>query len=214
MKKKKKIRHPKPIFNIHYTQYPIVKSIAKECGFRCRTDDINLMALGGQDGQPNREPVEDFDVCWIDCGIPPEALAKVKPYQRLSQFPGIHAISNKSKLARNLMKMRRYYPDDYSFFPQTFILPVESNDFKATLRQRREIFIVKPEAMCQGRGIFLVSEPSQVNVEEHLVAQKYISDPFLLDGLKFDLRIYVLLYGVNPLRIFMYDEGLVRLATE
>ena len=50
--------------------------------------------------------------------------------------------------------------------------------------------------------------------EEHLVAQKYISDPFLLDGLKFDLRIYVLLYGVNPLRIFMFDEGLVRLATE
>ncbi len=50
--------------------------------------------------------------------------------------------------------------------------------------------------------------------DEHLVAQKYIADPFLLDGLKFDLRIYVLLAGVRPLRIFMYNEGLVRLATE
>jgi len=36
----------------------------------------------------------------------------------------------------------------------------------------------------------------------------------LLDGLKFDLRIYVLLYGVSPLRIFVYNEGLVRLATD
>mgnify|MGYP003331996660 CR=1 FL=1 len=54
----------------------------------------------------------------------------------------------------------------------------------------------------------------QVSPDEHLVAQRYIGDPFLLDGLKFDLRIYVLLYGVNPLRIFMYQEGLVRLATE
>ena len=39
-------------------------------------------------------------------------------------------------------------------------------------------------------------------------------NPFLLEDLKFDLRIYVLLYGVNPLRIFQFKEGLVRLATE
>lgn len=35
----------------------------------------------------------------------------------------------------------------------------------------------------------------------------------LLDGYKFDLRIYVGLMSVNPLRIYIYDEGLVRLAT-
>jgi len=35
-----------------------------------------------------------------------------------------------------------------------------------------------------------------------------------MDDLKFDLRIYVLLYGVNPLRIFMFKDGLVRFATE
>ena len=35
-----------------------------------------------------------------------------------------------------------------------------------------------------------------------------------MDGLKFDLRIYVLLFGVDPLRIFLYKDGLTRLATE
>ena len=37
--------------------------------------------------------------------------------------------------------------------------------------------------------------------------------PFLLDNYKFDLRVYVLLAGVDPLRLYLYKEGLGRLAT-
>ena len=38
-------------------------------------------------------------------------------------------------------------------------------------------------------------------------------DPYLIDKLKFDLRIYVLLYGVNPLKIYIFEDGLARFAT-
>jgi len=73
---------------------------------------------------------------------------------------------------------------------------------------------VKPESNCQGKGIFLTRNCDWIIQGEHYVAQKYLHKPYLIDGLKFDLRIYVLVTGVKPLRCFIYKEGLARFATE
>jgi len=49
---------------------------------------------------------------------------------------------------------------------------------------------------------------------DRCVVQRYMHKPYLIDGLKFDMRIYVLVAGIDPLRIFVYEEGLARFATE
>ena len=78
----------------------------------------------------------------------------------------------------------------------------------------KKIFILKPESESQGKGIFLTKTWEDIDPGHHLVAQRYIDPPYLIDDLKFDLRIYVLLYGINPMRIYQYEEGLGRFATQ
>ena len=68
--------------------------------------------------------------------------------------------------------------------------------------------------MSQGKGIFLTRKIQDIDRTQHCVVQRYISKPYLIEGLKFDLRIYVLVVSVDPLEVYIYKEGLGRFATE
>jgi hypothetical protein len=82
----------------------------------------------------------------------------------------------------------------------------------------KKTFIVKPAAGSEGCGIFLIKKfkdiPSFAFGAPH-VAQEYVDEPLLLNGKKFDLRIYVMVTNLQgPVTAFVANEGLVRLCTE
>lgn len=74
--------------------------------------------------------------------------------------------------------------------------------------------IVKPDCLSQGKGIFLTHDIETVPRDEPYVVQEYVIDPLLLDGLKSDMRVYALVLSCDPLKIFIYREGMVRFATQ
>ena len=53
-------------------------------------------------------------------------------------------------------------------------------------------------------------EKQEVKKEDPIIVQSYIPNPFLIHGYKFDFRLYVLVTSVNPLRIYLYRDGMVR----
>ncbi|KAJ8797858.1 hypothetical protein J1605_017060 [Eschrichtius robustus] len=123
-------------------------------------------------------------------------------------------ICHKDLLARNLNCMQKLYPTECNIFPCTWCLPADYGDFQSYVRQRKtRTYICKPDRGCQGRGIFITRNPWEIKPGEHMICQQYISKPFLIDGFKFDMRIYVLITSCDPLRTFMYEEGLARFAT-
>ncbi|CAD8177128.1 unnamed protein product [Paramecium octaurelia] len=188
------------IMNVSDTQYDVVKFVGKK---------LFKWILQYEPDATN------WDMFWTDAAVQPETLGKMQPYQKINHFPGMYSLARKNHLGRNLMKMRKQFTLEYKFFPQTWLLPAEYGDFKSQfVKGKARTFIIKPEASCQGRGIFLTRNLNDVNPNDHYVAQRYLLRPFLIEGLKFDLRVYVLLAGTDPMRIYVYQDGLVRFATE
>jgi len=65
-------------------------------------------------------------------------------------------LGKKNNLGKYLHKLQKIFPNDYDFFPKTWILPSDSKSFKEQFNNKRaKTFIIKPESECQGRGIFL-----------------------------------------------------------
>jgi tubulin polyglutamylase TTLL5 len=111
--------------------------------------------------------------------------------------------------------MALYGEKAYDFVPKTFSYPLEIDSLKKDMKKRpNQYWIFKPCASSQGRGIFVTNSLEDIPQKHNYVVSEYISRPLLINGLKFDLRIYVAITSVNPLRIYVYDEGLARFATE
>lgn len=140
----------------------------------------------------------------------------LREYQKINHFPGTFQIGRKDRLWKNLFRlMTKFGKKEFGFIPRTYVLPQDSKLLRSAWEKNcgKERWIVKPPASARGTGIKVIHKWTQIPKKCPLVVQKYIADPYLINGSKFDLRLYVLVTSMNPLRIYMYDNGLVRFAS-
>ncbi|XP_015215096.2 tubulin monoglutamylase TTLL4 [Lepisosteus oculatus] len=156
---------------------------------------------------------------WLGCWghhMKSPGFKAIREYQKLNHFPGSFQIGRKDRLWRNLSKMQaRFGKREFNFFPQSFVLPQDIRQLKKAWEESgsKQKWIIKPPASARGIGIQVIHKWSQLPRKRPLLVQKYLHKPYLISGNKFDLRIYVHVTSYDPLRIYMFTDGLVRFAS-
>lgn len=152
-------------------------------------------------------------------------LKNVSRGQMLFYMPGTATISQKVVTAYALRAGLAFYPDIFKYiYPETFVYPVEADILKRRMDSNPEhSWIVKPNKGSEGRGIVLTKSFLQIKKQHEkryrkdnkksYVVQRYIDNPMTTRSKKFDLRLYVALTSLDPLRVYVCREGLVRVCT-
>lgn len=138
-----------------------------------------------------------------------------------SVIPGMDLfLARKFQLATALrrakdLSLERGHAGLFDIAPRTFVFPHEFDAWRAEAAAKPEtIWISKPGAGTRGTDIYLVTDIDAVKPEQNRVLQEYIARPHLLDGYKYTLRVFVAVTSLDPLRAWVYPDGLTKLTTQ
>ncbi|TNM87236.1 hypothetical protein fugu_007466 [Takifugu bimaculatus] len=222
---------------LHVLKLCLLRDGRRSVRYRCNTVNIAQDVLYRRPGWVEAKENEDWDFIWCDLAWIRDNSNHLymEEHVRINHFRNQFELCRKNLMVKNLKRHRKNLEKDFGhteaskcdFFPRTFVLPNEYHlcleEFKRTLGST---WIMKPAGKSQGKGIFLFrklkeimdfkkhitrsDEQRDTSQVENFVAQRYIENPYLINGRKFDLRVYVLVTSFVPLKAWLYREGFAR----
>jgi tubulin polyglutamylase TTLL9 len=176
----------------------------------------------------------EWDITWADKEWMNNVFDRLHlaEHQRVNHFRNHFELTRKDNLAKNIKRTKRQLEREdnqetakYDILPASFMLPSEYSMFVEEFKRHQTgtFWIMKPVGKAQGKGIFLFSKLSQIAEwkkdyrwssegpqAEAYVVQRYLANPYLVGGKKFDLRIYVLVSSYYPMRVYLHRLGFAR----
>ena len=149
----------------------------------------------------------------------PKKLAEmgfIPSLQKLFSYNNFEVIAYKDNTYYYYDLMQQKFPYDYTYMPKTYSFPKERSEilkkFKNYKLSQDDLWLLKPKKASLGRGIKIFR--SLDDTTNDYILTKYISNPHLINNLKYDFRVYVLISGLSPLKMYLYTDGLVRFTSE
>ena len=81
------------------------------------------------------------------------------------------------------------------------------------LKSDNSPWILKLSTGKRAIGVKVVTNSRDIPTDNEYIAQRYITNPLLVGGRKFHLRLYLVITNLNPLRALLHKEGLVLFAS-
>ena len=171
--------------------------------------------------------IENCNIIWklIHPNKMRELIRLLNRNQKYNHFPSTFQLGRKDNLYKHIKAYKKQFPHLYNFIPSTYIMPTDIKNFEYNFkRYKKALWIVKPVNLSRGRGVhilkgetefkYLYKKSKSITSPPQILVSRYIDKPHLINKKKYDLRIYVLVVSFSPLRIYLYNNGLTRFATE
>lgn len=156
----------------------------------------------------------DATIIWYDGIFRSYKYNEIDPSKYMNKIPGMNEVCCKNNLFYNL---RNKFQNDNSFFPLTFLIPEQLNEFRKVQNDNKGNWILKPKSGYGGRGIKVLPNSkgcSDAIENGDFVIQRYISPNLDIENHKFDFRIYLLITNLRPLTLYIYQEGIARFCSK
>lgn len=189
-------------FKMNRSETPLIKTLLHSYGFtQCSPQNPN------------------FNVLWTGTHLRAHSMRSLASWQRINHFPRSFELTRKDRCYINIDRAKQFFnATAFDFIPEFYMTPSHAEHLKSVFEAEKgksqAPFIVKPARSSRGRGISIAETIEEVPVNTPMLVSRYIDDPLLVNGHKFDLRIYVLVTSFHPLIVYIYNDGLARFAAE
>lgn len=138
--------------------------------------------------------------------------------QKINRFFNYYEYVSKSLLYLNYKKMMEIFPSEYNYMLETYSFPEDKDiiykkfaNYSYNNNSKDNLWLIKPKLGREGRGISILKNISEIN--NKILITKFLNNPHLIKGYKYDIRIHGLVTSIKPLIIYLYKDGILRLST-